>query len=66
MSPVQTIATTIVVALFLGIPLGIMKTLFQKGRRLRVIGVIISVMIIGISWFMILTVAALLGEEKSN
>lgn len=66
MSPIQTIATSIAVALFLGVPIGMFKILFLKRKAIKVIGVILSVSVIILSWYMILTVAALLGEQKSN
>lgn len=63
---IQAIATSVVIAIFLGIPMAILKYLFSKGRILKKTGVALSIAIIGISWYMILTVAALLGESTSN
>lgn len=60
------IFVTVVVALFLGIPIATLKMIFSKKGKIRVVGTVISVMIIILCWYMILTVAALLGEDKSN
>ena len=54
------------VAIFLAIPMAILKIIFSKGRRLRKVGVMLSVAIVILCWYMILTVAALLGESDSN
>ena len=46
--------------------MAMLKVLYSKGRRLKKVGIIISVAIVGVCWYMILTVAALLGESDSN
>lgn len=66
MNPIQTITASISVALFLGVPIEVLKILFSKSKPLKVVGVALSVSVISLSWYMILTVAALLGEQKSN
>ena len=46
--------------------MALLKVLYSKGRILRKIGVMLSLGIAAICWYMILTVAALLGESASN
>lgn len=66
MNNVLAIVTSVVVALFLGIPLAILKVVFRKKGKIRTIGTVTAILIMILCWYMILTVAALLGEEKSN
>ena len=40
--------------------------MFSSGKKLKIAGVILSILIGIVSWYMILVVAALLGETKSN
>lgn len=61
LNSIQAVAASVFVAIFLAIPLAILKILLSKGKRLKMIGIILSVGIVVLSWYMILTVAALIG-----
>lgn len=66
LSYLQAIMASLATALFLGIPLAILKSLFHRSSCSRLTGTVLSWCVILLSWYMILTVAALLGPNKSN
>lgn len=63
---IEAVGGTVIAAAFLAAPLALLKAFFEIGKNLKIVAVVLSMIIIGMCWYMILSASDLLGESKSN